>query len=115
MSKKKLRGQLIGVVLAVLLLTGCGALTPAAEPTATSAPEPTATEFQEPKDKSEVPRISVEDLKERLDNGKAILVVDSRATSVFEVRHIAGAISVPQHEVESRLDEFPHDQDIVFY
>ena len=56
-----------------------------------------------------------EELKDRLDNGEAILVVDSRSTSTFESRHIAGAISVPDFEVESRLDEFPRDQEIVFY
>jgi rhodanese-related sulfurtransferase len=68
-----------------------------------------------PKLTSEVPRISAEELKERLDNGEAILIVDARSTSDFEYGHIAGAISVPNYEVESRLDEFPRDQDIVFY
>ena len=65
--------------------------------------------------RSEVPRISREDLKDRLDNGEAILVVDARTSYEFETGHIAGAISVPSLEVESRLDEFPRDQDIVFY
>jgi rhodanese-related sulfurtransferase len=65
--------------------------------------------------RSEVPRISPEELKDRLDNGEAILVVDSRSAYEFETQHIAGAISVQSHEVESRLDEFPRDQEIVFY
>ena len=64
---------------------------------------------------SEVPRISAEELKDRLDNGEAILIVDARSTIAFEMEHITGAISVPGREVESRLDEFPRDQDIVFY
>ena len=68
-----------------------------------------------PKSMGEVPRISAEEIKERLDNGEAILIVDSRSNFSFESRHIAGAISVPRSEVEERLDEFPHDQDIVFY
>jgi rhodanese-related sulfurtransferase len=62
-----------------------------------------------------VPRISPEELKNRLDNGEDILVVDVRSTSSFEYGHIAGAISVPNYEVESRLDEFPRDQDLVLY
>jgi rhodanese-related sulfurtransferase len=62
-----------------------------------------------------VPRLSARDLKGRLDNGEAFLVVDARATAAFESRHITGAISVPLSEVESRLDEFPRDQEIVFY
>ncbi len=48
-----------------------------------------------------MPRISPEDLKERLDNGEAILVVDVRGKNPFDYRHIAGAISVPEGEVES--------------
>ena len=62
-----------------------------------------------------MPRISPEELKERLDNGEAILIVDSRSLVEFETGHIAGAISVPSYEVESRLDEFPRDQEIVLY
>jgi rhodanese-related sulfurtransferase len=62
-----------------------------------------------------VPRIWPEDLKDRLDNGEAILVVDARSIADFEGQHIVGAISVPLNEVESRLDEFPRDQEIVFY
>lgn len=84
-------------------------------PTATSAPETTATETHSPATSSEVPRISARDLKSRLDNGEAILVVDARAATAFESRHIAGAISVPLSVVDSHLDEFPRDQEIVFY
>jgi rhodanese-related sulfurtransferase len=62
-----------------------------------------------------VPRISPEELKERLDSGEDILIVDVRSAGAYESRHIAGAISVPSHEVESRLDEFPRDQDLVLY
>ena len=82
---------------------------------ATSLPEPAPAERQVPKDKSEVARITATDLKARLDSGEAILVVDSRSLSDFERRHIAGAISVPAREVAARLDEFPRDQEIVFY
>jgi hypothetical protein len=75
----------------------------------------TQTESQVPKTSSEVPRITAEELKERLDNGEAILIVDTRANSAFETQHIGGAISVPYYEVAKRLDEFPGDQEIVFY
>ncbi len=60
-------------------------------------------------------RIAPEDLKGRLDNGEAILIVDVRSVNAFKTQHIAGAISVPLKEVESRLDEFPLEQEIVFY
>ena len=106
------------LILVVSLLISCGVSSVSVAPTAT--PEPPAptlapTEGQGPTTKSEVPRISPEELKDRLDNGEAILVVDARPASSFEMQHIAGAISVPTNEVESRLDELPRDQEIVFY
>jgi hypothetical protein len=113
MLSQNLHWRLIGVVLAVLFLAGCGARISTPEPP-TSTQILTATQ-EPPKSISEVPRISAEEIKERLDNREDILIVDSRANSLFETRHIAGAISVPESEVESRLDEFPRDQDIVFY
>ena len=70
---------------------------------------------QTPQSKDQVPRISAEVLKKRLDSGESILIVDSRSPGEFQTRHIAGAISVPYGEVESRLAELPKDQEIVFY
>lgn len=101
MNRLRLLAQGSWLILVALLLISCG-VSP-------------VTEGQVAKLTSEVPRISPEELKDRLDNGEAILIVDSRPTSSFETQHIAGAISVPIDEVESRLDEFPRDQEIVFY
>ena len=64
---------------------------------------------------SEVPRISVEELKERLDNGEEIVVVDTRSTTSYDIKHIPGAISMPSINIESPLDELPLDQEIVLY
>ena len=64
---------------------------------------------------SEVPRISVEELKERLDNGEEIVVVDTRSTTEYDIKHIPGAISMPSINIESPLDELPLDQEIVLY
>jgi len=110
MNYLRLLAQSFGIVLVTTLLVACGVTSVFVAPTATPAATP-----EPPKSKSEVPRISAEELKDRLDNGEEILIVDSRATSLFETRHIAGAISVPSFEVESHLDELPRDQEIVFY
>jgi hypothetical protein len=112
MNRLRLLAQGFGLLLFSSLLISCAALSSVAAPTAT--PEPNAT-LEPPKKVSDVPRITAEELKERLDNGEEILIVDSRGASMFETRHIAGAVSVPQNEVLKRLDEFPRDQDIVFY
>jgi rhodanese-related sulfurtransferase len=55
------------------------------------------------------------ELKDRLDSGETILVVDSRSSAEYRRAHIAGAVSVPLRETAVRIDEFPRDQDIVFY
>jgi 3-mercaptopyruvate sulfurtransferase SseA len=110
MNRLRLLATSFGLILVTSLLLSCGVLPVSVAPTAT----PTATP-EPPKSDSDVPRISPENLKNRLDNGENILVVDVRSTSSYQSRHIAGAISVPSNEVESRLDEFPRDQDIVFY
>ena len=68
-----------------------------------------------PQSQDDVPRISAQELKNRLDRGDEILVVDARSAGEYAERHVEGAISVPLGELESRLDEFPRDQEIVFY
>ena len=130
MNRLRRLAQSSCLILLASLLVSCGVPSvsvaptpaPAAAPTASPtgvpeppAPTPTPTGGQVPTTKSEVPRISAEELKARLDSGEAILVVDSRSPAEFETLHIAGAISVPSNEVDSRLGELPRDQEIVFY
>ena len=80
-------------------------------------PSEPVSENQVPISVSEVPRISVEELKERLDKGEEIVVGDTRPASVYDIKHIPGAISVPASAIynESPLDELPLDQEIVLY
>ncbi len=108
---------ILGLMLIASLLIACGSSAEPAEPTAapTSTPEPsTATpplgESQAPTVSTEVPRITPEELKERLDNGEEIVVIDTRGKSSYDVRHLPGAIL----ESDS-YDEYSRDQVIVFY
>jgi 3-mercaptopyruvate sulfurtransferase SseA len=68
-----------------------------------------------PQTQNEVPRIAASALKERLDAGESVLIVDARSSDEYAEAHIPGAISVPLSDLEARLDELPRDQDIVFY
>ena len=60
---------------------------------------------------SEVPREGVERLLKR---GKAVLV-DVRPAMEFAHGHVAGAISIPIDELESRVEELPRNKRIVAY
>ncbi len=62
-----------------------------------------------------VPRISVLELMAAIDAGEYVTIVDTRSTSSYASRHIAGSISVPYYETEERLGEFPTTGKIVFY
>jgi predicted sulfurtransferase len=68
-----------------------------------------------PTHEDQVPRITPEELKARLDAREKIVIVDSRAQKPYDVRHIAGAISMPLAQVEERADELPKNRTIVFY
>jgi len=62
-------------------------------------------------------KISVEDLKRRLDAGDAISVVDVRHPLSVELdpETIPGAINFTLEEIEHRHHEIPRDRDIVLY
>ncbi len=74
-----------------------------------------SSETQAPTQKSEVPRISAEELKERLDNGETIVIGDTRSIFAYNDSHIAGAISVPVSEAVTQLEGIPLDQAIILY
>jgi len=108
---------ILGLLAIASLMSACGAsadsATQTAAPTITPIPStatPLPTESQEPTELSEVPRITAEELKERIDNGEAIVVVDTRGKPSYDTRHIAGAILAPKN-----YDEYPLDQEIVLY
>ena len=61
-----------------------------------------------------VPRISLDETKSKLDSGQAVLV-DVRSSSSYDNSHAVGAISIPEEEIDSRLNELPRDQEIVLY
>lgn len=61
------------------------------------------------------PGLVPEQVLERLDGGKTLLVVDVRKPVEFGVAHIPGAINIPVAEIEARLDEFRRDNGVLVY
>jgi phage shock protein E len=63
----------------------------------------------------EIPRISVEEVKRRLDHGEGILLLDVRSREAYDQSHIKGALSLPGKEAETRFREVPTGRTIVCY
>jgi rhodanese-related sulfurtransferase len=68
-------------------------------------------EYSDDTEGGEVPR---EDVERLLKRGKAVLV-DVRPSMEFAHGHVAGAISIPINELESRVEELPRNKRIVAY
>ena len=66
---------------------------------------------------ADIPRITVEDLKRRIDAHEALTVLDSRASDSWKSSdvQIPGSIRVPPDEVDKHLSEIPRDRLVVPY
>jgi hypothetical protein len=62
----------------------------------------------------DVPRISLKDTQSKLAAGQAVLV-DVRSKTSYDQAHSVGAISIPEEEVDARLNELPRNKDIILY
>ena len=54
---------------------------------------------------TEVTRVSLEDVKAKLDAGSNVVIVDSRAKTAYDRNYIAGAISIPISDMSSLSPE----------
>jgi hypothetical protein len=61
-----------------------------------------------------VQRVSLNDAKAALDRKEAVFV-DVRAADVYQSNHIAGAISIPLDNIETRYRELNPNQWIILY
>jgi hypothetical protein len=62
----------------------------------------------------EVPRMSVQQARDELARGE-IVMVDVRSKASYDRLHIEGALSIPEDQIESRLDELDRGKRIVLY
>ncbi|MBA3241545.1 MAG: hypothetical protein H0T60_10015, partial [Acidobacteria bacterium] len=61
-----------------------------------------------------IPRMSVKELKQALDEGRAV-VADVRPEEAYEEEHIEGAFSVPEEDWAARAGDLPKDKLVVTY
>lgn len=65
----------------------------------------------------EATRVTVDEVKERMDRGEQFTFVDTRNPKAWEeaTTKLPGAIRVAAEEVEERLDEIPHNRTVITY
>lgn len=105
----------VGMVLVIVILGIVFSLGSWHSAPADSAANPTALPLStRPIPYAEVPRISVQQAREQLARGE-ILMVDVRSKESYDRQHIEGALSLPEDQIESRLDELDRERTIVLY
>ena len=62
-----------------------------------------------------VARIAPEELKQRLEAGEDLVVVDVRSALESEVDSVPGALRIPLEDLETRHGDIPRDRDIILF
>jgi rhodanese-related sulfurtransferase len=65
----------------------------------------------------EATRVTVDEVKERMDRGEMFTFVDTRNPTAWcdATTKLPGAIRIPAEEVEQHLNEIPHDRTVITY
>lgn len=65
----------------------------------------------------EVTRVTVDEVKERMDRGEQFTFVDTRNPKAWgeATMKLPGAIRIPADEVQEHLEEIPHDRTVITY
>jgi sulfur-carrier protein adenylyltransferase/sulfurtransferase len=64
--------------------------------------------------KNGIPQISVTDLKQRIDAGEDLFILDVREPFEYEIANIGGKL-IPQNEVPQRLAEIDRDREVIVH
>jgi flagellar basal body-associated protein FliL len=84
-------------------------------PASPSGPRATArAQATNPPPYPSVPRITVAETWEGMQAGQ-VLLVDVRSTQSYNTLHAVDAVSMPEDEIDARLEELPRDRTIVLY
>ena len=64
---------------------------------------------------TQIPEISAQELKEKLDTDASVLLLDVREPSEYDIVHLEGARLIPLNTLPHHIDSLPTDQEIVVY
>ena len=60
-------------------------------------------------------KIDAEELKEKMEQGEEIQVIDVLSEESYGEKHLPGAINIPYREIGKRKDEIDQDKEIIVY
>ena len=60
-------------------------------------------------------KLEIDDLKQALDDGATVLMIDVREDHEIVSGSIPGAIHIPMGQLEARMDDIPKDVRLVFF
>ena len=65
----------------------------------------------------EATRVTVDEVKERMDRGEPLFFVDTRNPTAWgeSDSKLPGALRIPADELEEHLDEIPRDRAVITY
>ena len=63
---------------------------------------------------SAIPQMSVTELKHRIDQGTAPVIIDVREPNEYQICNIGGRL-IPMNTVPARINEIPRDKDVVLH
>ena len=65
----------------------------------------------------EITRVTVDEVKERMDRGEQFTFVDTRNPKAWgeATTKLPGAIRIPLDDVQQHLGEIPHDRTVITY
>ena len=69
--------------------------------------------FEDDLEVKPIPAIGVKALKESLDNGEDLLILDVREIHEVDISKIEGAVNIPKGDVLNRLNEIPRDVKLI--
>lgn len=109
-----MKTQIIGILIVALAFVGCSsteAQTSSAGASSDSAESSPSTGEQV--DPADVERVSVQEARQRVRAGQALLVCAYDSEERFQQVALDGAISLATFE--QRFSELPRDQEVIFY
>ncbi|MFC1953450.1 rhodanese-like domain-containing protein [Chloroflexota bacterium] len=68
-----------------------------------------------PTSPDEIPRISIDELLRKTEDGESIIIVDTRSEASFRSGHIKGAVSVPYSTISQGEWKPPENREIILY